>query len=129
MALTTYGRQHIGDHLTGKTPYTMPTLYAALYTSDPTAAGIQTSELTQFSRIEVTSKFDAVNSSGYAISNADFTFGLPSVDALPAAYIGYLDASSAGNMILKEAIPDPRPILNGGRTVRIKAGQATIQFI
>lgn len=131
MPLTTYGRQEGGDHLIGKTALTMPTLYAALFALDPGDAGSQASELAfgGYERIEVTSKFGAVDSSGFATSTADFDFGVPGSDSSPAAYIGYLDASSSGNMIFREAIPNPRAIISGGRPVKFTAGQCRIRFI
>jgi hypothetical protein len=129
MPATTFGRQKIGNHAIGKTSWTMPTLYAALYATDPGDSGSQTSEITQFARIEVTSKFGSVDASGVSTSTADINFGSPASDGSPAAYIGYLDASSGGNMIFREAIPNPRAIIAGARPVKFTAGQATIRFI
>lgn len=135
MPLVQYSRKKLGDHSLGKASITMPTaLYAALYSSDPGDAGSQASEITQFARIEVTSKFSAFDSTTdptktIATSTADINFGSPTVNGLPAAYIGFLDASSAGNMWYKERIPNPRLIVNGARALKFKAGTVTIQLI
>lgn len=132
MPLTTYGRQHLGDHATGKTAWTKPTaLYAGLYTADPGDAGSHANEatFTGYARVEVTSKFAVFNSSGVAVSTSEFNFGTPSTGGQTVTYIGYSDAASAGNMIFKEALPQSRVILAGALPVKINAGQATIQLI
>lgn len=129
MPTTTYGRQHGLDHMIGKTTYTKPTLWAALFALSPGASGTQSSEITQFARIEVTSKFAATDASGIAQSNADVNFGVPASDGSPAAYIGYLDASSAGNMTFYEQLPSPRAVIAGARALKFLAGQLSIRWI
>lgn len=130
MSLTTYGRQHVGDHVIGKSSWTMPTLYAGLYALDPTVAGSHASELTfaGYARVSVTAKLGATDSSGISTNTIEFNFGTPVASDNPAAFIGYSDALSAGNMILVEAIPNPRPVI-AGVPVRIKVGKATIRAI
>lgn len=135
MAMTQYARKKLGDGSLNKAAFPTPTnLYAALYSSDPGVLNDQSSEITQFARIEVTSKFGAFDSTTdptktIATSTVDINFGVPSVNGLPAAYIGFLDASSAGNMWYKERIPNPRAIINGARALKLKAGTVTIQLV
>jgi hypothetical protein len=131
MAMTRYWRKKIGDHSIGKASVTMPAaIYAALYSSDPTDAGTQSSEITQFARVEVTSKFGAFDATtGIAASTSDINFGSPVSNDLTAAYIGFLDASSAGNMLFKERIPNPRAVINGARPLKLRAGTVTIQMV
>jgi hypothetical protein len=133
MAMTRYLRKKLGDHAIGKASFTMPTtVFAALFTDDPTDAGTQTSEIsgTGYARQDVTSKISAFDATtGIATSSADIDFGSPGSDWGTGAYIGIMDALTSGNMLYVEALPNPRSMTSGARPVKFLAGQLTIQHI
>jgi hypothetical protein len=133
MAMTRYLRKKLGDHATGKAGFTMPTtVYAALFTADPTDAGLLTNEVsgTAYARQQITMKMGAFDATtGIATSSADIDFGSPGSEWGTGAYIGIMDASTSGNMLYKEQITNPRSMTSGGRSVKFLAGQLTIQHI
>lgn len=103
---TTYLKNKILEHITGKTTYTKPTnTYIGLLTSDPTVAGLQTSELFggAYARVQATW---GTASSGLIATTADVFF-----NDLPTATLKYwavFDAATNGNML--EYFPFELPI-------------------
>lgn len=133
MPMTSYLRKKDGDHNLGKSAFTMPTtVYLGLFQTNPGDSGSQTGEVTGtgYARISATAKFDAfVLGTGIATSNAEFNFGSPGSDWGTLAYVGILDASSGGNMLYYEAIPNPRSATSGSRSVKFAAGQVQIRHV
>lgn len=94
---TTYLRNKILDHITGKATYTKPAnTYLGLLKEDPTVAGLTTDEVTGggYTREQVTWETAA---DGMIKSDALIEF-----ENMPASTIKYwavFDASTAGNML------------------------------
>jgi hypothetical protein len=129
--LTTYGRQKLGDHSIGKAAFTMPTgVFAGLFASSPGDAGSQTSEFTggSYARQALTASLSAFDATGISTLTADVVFPTPTANWGTLAYIGVLDASSAGNMIYYEAVPTPRSVLSNSRRVTLATGQFQIRL-
>lgn len=133
MPMTLDARKDVGDHLLGKGDIATRTdLYMALFTANPTSAGLQTNEVTGtgYARINVTGKFDAFDAAtGIATSNDEINFGSPGSDWGTISYVGFLSASSGGTMRYYEALPNPRNATNGSRPVKFSAGQVQIRHV
>jgi len=131
MPLTTYGRQKLGDHSIGKTAFTMPSVFAGLFTASPGDAGSQASEFTggSYARQALTASFGNFDATGVASLASDVLFPTPTADWGTLAYVGILDAVSAGNMIYYDAVPVARPVVNGGRRVTLRAGLFRVAMV
>lgn len=93
---TTYLKNKLLEHLTGKTTYTKPTnTYVGLLSDDPTVAGNQVSELSggSYARQAVTWGSAA---NGVIANSATINFSVPSTKL---RYWAIFDASSGGNML------------------------------
>jgi hypothetical protein len=133
MAMTAYLRKKLGDHTIGKASFTSPAaVFLGLFKASPTDSGALTDEVTggSYARVSITaslSVFDAV--SGVASSTADITFAVPTADWGTITHVGIIDASTAGNVLLYEAIPSPRFVASGGRAVKFTTGQLNISLL
>lgn len=131
--MTNYLRKKLGDHTLGKASFTMPTtVYMGLFASNPGDDGSQASELTfvLYARVAVTSKFDAFTlATGRTTNNAEINFGQPGTSDNPAAYVGLLDASTGGNMLMYERLTKPRAIQANGRQLRFLTGKVAVRMI
>jgi len=93
---TTYLKNKLLEHLTGKTTYTKPSAtYLGLLQVDPTVAGVQTSELTggSYARQAVTWGTAA---NGIISNTATINFSVPTAKI---KYWAIFDASTNGNML------------------------------
>jgi hypothetical protein len=97
---TTYLQQKVLDHVRGKTSFTMPTAYVALFTTNPTDAGGGTeANYTGYARV-TTVGADWTASSGVNGLNANaITFGACTAGTNTITGFGLYDASSAGNLL------------------------------
>lgn len=97
---TTYLQQKILDHVRGKTSYTMPTAYIALFTANPTDAGGGTeAAYTGYGRV-TTAGADWTAASGTSGVNTNaITFGACTAGSSTVTGFGAYDASSAGNLL------------------------------
>ena len=133
MPATSYLRAKLGDHSIGKAAFTMPTtVYAALFTADPTDAGSLTNEVTggSYARVPITTAMGAFSlTTGIATLTTDVNFPTPTANWGTVSYLALIDALTVGNMLYKEAIPLPRIIVSGGRAVRLKPGLFQIRLI
>jgi len=94
-ALSDYLENKLLDHALGTAAYTMPTVYVALYTSDPTDADTGT-EVSGGGYARQTVTFNAA--SGGSASNAgDITFPQATADWGTITHIGLRDAATGGN--------------------------------
>lgn len=98
--LSDYLENKLLDHTVGKTSYTMPTAYIALYTVTPSDSGGGT-EVTGGSYARVTTAGANWNaaSGGSTSNSADLTFPTASASWGTVVAVGILDASSAGNLL------------------------------
>jgi len=118
---TTYLRNKLLEHLTGKTTYTKPSAtYIGLLQLDPTVDGAQTSELTggSYARQAVTWG-TAVD--GIISNTATINFSVPSAKI---KYWAIFDASSNGNML--EYFPLDVP-MNVATSLAISAGNLKLR--
>lgn len=101
--LTTYAENKILDHAFGKTSWTMPTTYLALFNTDPGEAGggteVKTPGSSGYDRQALGASMNAA-ASGAIDNSGAITFG-PASDGTWAVvnYVAVMDASSGGNMI------------------------------
>jgi hypothetical protein len=97
---TTYLQQKILDHVRGKTSYTMPTAYVALFTTNPTDAGGGTeAAYTSYARV-TTAGSDWTAASGTSGANAT-AISFPACTGSTSTVTGFglYDASSTGNLL------------------------------
>lgn len=131
MPMTTHMANKVGDHAFRNTAWAAPAnSYLGLSLTNPTAAGLQTGEVTGtgYARIAATSKMGAF-AAGVSTNTAEFDFGTPGSDWGTPAYVFLADASSGGNVLAYEQIPSPRAVLSGGRPVKFAVGQVRITIV
>lgn len=99
--LTDYSKKKLLDHINGVASFTMPaTVYVALFSADPTKAGILTNELTGNGYARKSFTMPAVTSGQASVaSNADVVFNTATGTWATATHVGIMDASTAGNML------------------------------
>lgn len=127
MALSTYLANKLLDHSLGRTAYSMPTTYLALYTVAPTAAGGGTEcAYTGYARQALgtggSSELDAAASG--ATTNAGeiiFPTKTAGADETVVAF-GILDASAAGNLLHFGTFAASK-LIEDGDAPRIEAGE------
>lgn len=98
--LTDYGEKKLLDHVLGVSAFSMPSLYLALFTTDPTETGIAGTEVSgnAYARQPIT--FTATTTGTGATSNsADVLFPVATGSWGTVTHIGLMDAATAGNMI------------------------------
>jgi hypothetical protein len=99
-SFTTYLSNRVLDHVTGKASFTMPTVYVALFTTNPTDAGGGTeAAYTGYARV-TTSAATWANAASNATSNAA-AIAFPACTAGSSAVTGFgaYDAASGGNLL------------------------------
>lgn len=97
---TTYLQQKILDHVRGKTSYTMPTAYVALFTANPTDAGGGTeAAYSSYARV-TTAGGDWTAASGTSGVNTNaISFPACSGGSSTVTGFGIYDASTSGNLL------------------------------
>lgn len=121
---TDYAENAVLDHVFGKTALTLPTAYLALFTADPTDAGVLTNEVTDanaYARVEITTEMGT--SSGGVINNtAEIAFTQASGSWGTVTYIGIMDSGThgAGNMIFWGLLTVSKAV-DSGDTFKIAA--------
>lgn len=114
-AMTDYLENALLDHVLGKTAFTKPsTVYLALFTSDPGETGSTAGEVATpgndgYSRQAITSTMSAA--SGGSSDNASaVTFGPATSNWGTVTHVGFMDASTGGNMLMHAAMPSSKTI-------------------
>lgn len=123
MSLTTYLGNKLLDHIIGKTSFTMPDVFLALFKTQPTIAGGGTEcAYTGYARIDVAGA-DFSAASALASTNANaFTFGTKTAGTdETVGWWATFDASSSGNMLEFGSMAVAKLIQNGD-TPKIAAG-------
>lgn len=130
-AMTNFTEKRLLDHLLGKASYTMPTtVFLALLTSDPGETGSTAAEVSGigYSRQAVTSAMAATNATTGVSNNSNVvTFGPAGADWGTITHVGYMDASTGGNMLLYGALGSSRTIQNGD-SLQFAAGNLVVTF-
>ena len=125
-----YLEDEILDHVVGKGSYTMPTVYVALSTADPTddASGIAEPSGDAYARVE-TSGSDWDAASGGATANAAaIIFPEATGDWGTITHFALYDASTNGNMLMHGALDASRSVTNG-ITPRFAVGELDITLV
>lgn len=115
------------DTLTGVSAYGLPTVYAALFTSAPSASAagteITTGQYSGYARQALTgSSWSGANSSGASTYNALIDFGQAATSSgTNLVGIGFFDASSGGNYLFWE--PLTSTAISAGSHITFQSGQ------
>lgn len=118
-----YAENKILDHSVGKTSWTMPTVYIALYTATPSDTGGGT-EVTGGSYVRYTTSGATWNSaaSGSISNSVDIVFATASANWGTITGVALLDAVSAGNFIWWGDLSATK-VVNSGDVFKFLAGQ------
>ena len=129
MGLANYSENAILDHIVGKTSFTMPTVYIALFTDDPGETGSLTNEVAagDYERI-ATAGSDWDTAASGSIDNAqDITFAEAVAAWGDITHFALMDSLVGGtdNMIAYAELTIPRTI-SAGDTAKFSAGNLVI---
>src|SRR5215211_1353026 len=122
---TQYLQKKLLDHALGKASFTMPTVYLALFTSDPSEMGSLAGEVSggSYVRVEATSKMAAtVLATGIAANSTAVTFAAPTADWGIVSHWALCDASSAGNALFYGPLATSELVSNGSAAPTFPAG-------
>lgn len=130
MPASTYLANKLLDHQLGKTAYTMPTVYVALSSTTPTAAGTNVTEPSggSYARVATSGATWATAASGATSNAAAITFPTATaswVSGSNLTHVALYDASSTGNMLAFGTITVPKSAISGD-TVSIAIGELDI---
>jgi hypothetical protein len=106
--LSNYAENKVLDHVLGTTAYTAPTVYLALFTSDPTDASTGT-EVSGGAYARQTIAFNA-SVNGASANTSDVLFPTATASWGTITHIGLYDASTAGNMLWHGALSASKAI-------------------
>ena len=126
-----YSAKKILEHIVGKTAFTMPTAYVALFVGDPLGAGVEVSGV-DYARV-ATAGADwnsaAFTSPTASITNAaDIDFGTAGGAWGTVDYVAVFDALSGGNMLASGDLTVARPVVLND-PVKFPSGTLTIRYI
>lgn len=125
-SFTDYLENKVLDHVVGKTSYTMPSVWVALFTAAPSDAGGGTEVSGGSYARKSTAGTDWTAASGGATSNANaITFITPTGSWGTVTHFALMDASTAGNMLAWSALNTPQAI-STGNTVSFAIGDLDI---
>lgn len=118
------------DHTTGKTAYTMPSVWVGLYTAAPTDAGggteVSTTSTGYARKSTAAADWTAASGNPASASNANaITFATASGSWGTVTHFGLFDAASGGNMLRWGALGTAKAI-GSGDTASFAAGALTI---
>lgn len=114
MSKSDYLENKILDHTTGKTAYTMPTVYVGLFTAAPSDTGGGT-EVTggSYARKATVGADWAAAASGSTSNAATITFVTATASWGTVTHFGLFDAASAGNLLRWAPVTTPKAIGTG----------------
>lgn len=127
--LSTYLSDKLLDHAMGSTSYTMPTVYLALFTTNPTMpAGTGGVEVSggSYARVNISSDWAAASAESKS-NNVTITFATASANWGTVVGVGLYDASTAGNLLAAGPLGTSQTVNNGG-TFSITSGNLTVTF-
>ena len=117
-----YAENKVLDHIVGKTSFTLPTAYVALFSAAPTDAGGGT-ELSGSGYARVTtagSDWDAA-AAGAIANAAILTFPTATANWAQATHFGIYDAATVGNLLGWAALTTAKTVLDT-ETARFPVG-------
>ena len=127
MSFSDYLETNLLDQIVGKTDYTMPTAYIALFVGNPDEDGSGGAEISgsNYARVSTAGGDWNAAASG-SIDNAnDITFPQASGSWGTVDYFAIYDASTAGNLLAYGALDTSKAIGNGD-TPKFAAGSLVI---
>jgi len=115
MSFSNYLEVELLDQIVGKTDYTMPTAYVALFVGDPLDTGAGGAEVSGVSYARVTTDGADWNAAATgSISNAeDITFPEAGGSWGTITHFAIFDAASAGNMLASGALSSSKAVGSG----------------
>lgn len=121
-----YLENKVLDHITGKTSYTKPSTWVALYTAAPSDSGSGT-EVTggSYARVATAGADWSAAASGATTNANAFDFGTASADWGTIVAAALCDASTAGNILVWGTLTASKTVSNGDSFV-IAAGDFDI---
>ena len=127
--MTDYLEKELLDHTLNVAAFAFPTLHLALFTADPTDAGVLTNEVTNagaYARVALAAKFSAA-SSEVSANTAEIAFTQATVSWGTVTYIGIMDSGThgAGNM-LYWGLLDASRLVDAGTTFKIPIGDLSL---
>jgi hypothetical protein len=125
-SFTDYCENKVLDHVVGKTSFTMPSIWIALFTAAPSDTGGGTEATGGSYARKSTAGADWAAASGGATSNANaITFVTPTGSWGTVTHFALMDASTAGNMIAWAPLTTPQAV-GTGNTVSFAVGELDI---
>ena len=125
-SFTDYTENKVLDHVVGKTSFTMPSVWVALFTAAPSDTGGGTECTGGSYARKSTAGADWAAASGGATSNANaITFVTPTGSWGTATHFALMDASTAGNMLAWAPLTTPQAI-GSGNNVSFAVGELDI---
>lgn len=123
-----YTENKVLEHIVGKTSFTMPTVYLALYTAAPddTGGGTEVSGGSYARKSTAGSDWDSA-ASGSTSNAAAITFTTPSASWGTVTHFALMDAATAGNQLGWAALDTPQAI-GTGDPVEFAAGALVISI-
>lgn len=114
MSKTDYCENKVLDHINGKSSFTMPTAYVALFTAAPSDAGGGT-EVSggSYARVATSGATWTAASAGATSNAAAVTFPTASASWGTVTHYALFDASSSGNMLRWAALTASKTIGSG----------------
>lgn len=124
-SLSNYAENKVIDHVLGKTAFTAPTAYLALYTAAPTDAGGGT-EVSggSYARQAIASAFGAA-SGGSSANTSQIAFPQATASWGTVVAFGILDALTAGNLLWWGDLTTNKAVASGDTAV-FNTGQLTV---
>ena len=122
MSKSTFAENRVNELLVGKTAFTLPTAYVALYTAAPSDAGGGTEVTGGAYARKVTAGTDWNASASGSISNANaITFVTPTASWGTVTHFGVFDALTVGNLLFWAVLTASQAV-GTGNTVSFAAG-------
>ena len=126
MSKSDYLENKLLDHQVGKTSYTMPTAYVALFTAAPSDAGGGTEVTGGSYARKVTAGADWNAAAAGSVTNAQpITFPTASASWGTVTHFALIDAASGGNMLRWGALGTQKAV-GSGDTATFPAGSLTL---
>lgn len=126
--ISNYAELKILEHSVGKTAWTLPSCYVALFTATPSDSGGGT-EITggAYARQQIAGAGWAAAANGSITTAADVTFPQATADWGTITSVGLFDASTAGNLIWWGPLTVNKTVTNGD-IFKIVAGNLTLSL-
>ena len=127
MSLSNYTENKVLDHLTGKTSFTMPTVYAGLSTANPgeTASGLAEPSTGSYARVATTGATWAAAASGSTSNAAEIAFPTATGAWGTLTHFALFDALTTGNMLWYGSLTQSKAIVSGD-TAKFEIGSLVL---